>query len=183
MQWTLDLLLLATLSLAAIIGLAITVLGMPGNWLVVALGAGCFLLSTPERAEHVGLWPLLALVAVAGLGELLELAASALGASRLGASKRATMLAIVGSIGGAIVGLFAGAIIPIPVVGSVLGSLLLGGAGAAVGAVSGERWAGKSWDESLHVGHAAFWGRLLGTVGKVICGTVTCGIFLAAIWS
>jgi uncharacterized protein len=183
MQFTLEITLLVTLTLFGLAGWIMNVLGMPGNWLIVSLGAGCYFLTKDDHAVHINLFPLIMMLAVAGFGELLEFAASALGASRLGASKRANLLAIVGSIGGAIVGLFAGGIIPIPIVGSVIGSLLLGGLGAAAGAVGGERWAGKSWDDSLQVGHAAFWGRLFGTVGKAVCGTAACVIFLVALWS
>jgi uncharacterized protein len=183
MQFTLEIIILVTLTLLGLSGWIMNVLGMPGNWIIVALGVGAYFLTEESQMAHVGLIPLIMMVAIAGVGELLEFAASALGASRLGASKRATLLAIVGSIVGAIVGLFVGGVIPIPVVGSVIGSLLLGGAGAAAGAVGGERWAGKSWDDSLQVGQAAFWGRLLGTIGKAVCGTVACATFLFAIWS
>ncbi len=183
MQYTLDFILIVTLCLAAVTGWIINILGMPGNWLLVAMSAGLYWLAAPEKAVHIGLMPLSLVVAVTILGELLEFAASALGANRLGASKRATMLAVAGSVVGAIAGLLAGSIIPIPIVGQLIGSLLLGGAGAALGAVSGERWAGKSWDDSFQVGHAAFWGRLLGTVGKAVCGTVALIVFLIAIFS
>jgi hypothetical protein len=175
--------LVIALTLAGLAGWGMNVLGMPGNWIIVGLA----LLGTfgfqPDVRPHVSLGIGILLLAIAGLGELLEFAASALGVSRLGASKRATALAIVGSIVGAVAGLFAGSIIPIPILGSVIGSLLLGGAGAAAGAVGGERWAGREWDESLQVGHAAFWGRLLGTVGKAVCGTAACVVFLVAVWS
>ncbi len=66
--------------------------------------------------------------------------------------------------------------------GPVLVSLLLGASGAFAGALVGERWAGKDWDLSIQIGTAAFWGRLLGTVGKAVCGTIACGVFLSAIW-
>lgn len=183
MQFTIDLIILLTLTLLALSGWAMNVLGMPGNWLIVALATGLFFLAGEGKSAHVGLLSLCVITGVALLGELLEFAASALGASRLGASKRATALAIVGSIAGAIFGLMAGGIIPIPIIGSLIGSLLLGGLGAAIGAVSGERWAGKSWDDSMQVGHAAFWGKLLGTFGKAVCGTAACAIFLIAIWA
>ena len=163
MQLTLDLLLLTGLSLLGLVGWAVNVLGMPGNWLIVALAGGSYLLMSPLKSAHVALLALGAIVAVVILGELLELAASALGAGRLGASKRATALAVVGSIVGALVGLVAGLVIPIPIIGNVIGGILLGGAGAAGGAVLGERWYGKNRDTSLRVGQAAFgddcWGR------------------------
>lgn len=183
MQFTLDLLLLLGLTLAALTGWAMNILGMPGNWLVVALSAGAYFLASPGTSVHVSLTTLCLVVGAALAGELLELAASAMGASRMGASKRASALAVVGAIAGGIFGLVAGSIIPIPIVGQVIGSLLFGSVGAAMGAVGGERWVGKSWDESLQVGHAAFWGRLVGTVGKILFGTMACGVFLVAIWS
>jgi len=177
-----DLALIIILSLLAATGWAANVLGMPGNWLIVAMAGACFWFRPETVSTHVALLPLVVIVLVAAIGELLEFAASAMGASRKGGSKRGTVLAIGGSIGGAITGLFVGTLIPIPIVGSLIASLLLGASGAFTGAIVGERWAGKDWDASIEIGSAAFWGRLLGTLGKAVCGTIACGIFLAAIW-
>lgn len=170
------------ITLLALVGWVANILGLPGNWFIVALAAGGWWLAPETNRIHVAMFPLIAITLTATLGELLEFAASALGASRMGGSKRGTLLAIGGSIGGAIVGLFFGSIIPIPIVGPVIASLLLGAGGAFTGAVAGERWAGKEWDASLQIGNAAFWGRLLGTVGKAVCGTVAAGIFIAVVW-
>lgn len=178
----LDLTLTIVLTLLALTGWGANILGMPGNWLVVAMAAACWWLRPEEMASHVAWGALLAIVFAAAVGEVLEFAASALGASRVGGSKRGTALAMGGSIAGAITGLFVGTAIPIPIVGNVLASLLLGAAGAFTGALVGERWAGKDWDTSIQIGSAAFWGRLLGTVGKAVCGTIACGVFMAAIW-
>jgi uncharacterized protein YqgC (DUF456 family) len=178
----LDLLLIILMTLLGLSGWVANLLGLPGNWLIVALAAACWwLVPETSRGHLVGL-TLTAIVVAAAVGELLEFAASALGASRLGGSKRGAAMALGGSIGGAILGLFCGSLIPIPIVGPLVASLLLGASGAFAGAIAGERWAGKEWDESLQIGSAAFWGRLLGTVGKAVCGTMACGIFLAAIW-
>ena len=155
---------------------------MPGNWLIVLMAGLCLGLAPETGMVHIGWASFTAILIIAVLGELFEFAASALGANRLGGSKRGALLAIVGSITGAIVGFFFGSIIPIPIVGSVLASLLLGGGGAFVGTLAGERWAGKDWDASLKIGSAAFWGRLLGTVGKAVCGSVACALFLLALW-
>ena len=170
------------LTALAISGWVANVLGMPGNWLIAVMAVACWLWRPADLSTHVAWLPLLALVLVAGLGELLEFAASALGVSRMGGSRRGTLLSIVGSVSGAIAGLFVGTLIPIPIVGSLLGSLLLGAAGAFAGAIVGERWIGRDWDSSLQIGGAAFWGRLLGTVGKAVCGTVVCAVFIIAIW-
>lgn len=170
------------LTLTAIIGLIANILGLPGNWLIIVLAVGGWSLAADSSMLHVGGVPLLVMLAVAGFGELLEFAASALGTSRLGGTKRGTVLAICGSMIGAIAGLVFGNLIPIPVIGPVIASLLLGASGAFAGAVAGERWAGREWEHSLEVGNAAFWGRLLGTVGKVACGTLVCGIYLICLW-
>lgn len=178
----LDLSIAALFTLLAVLGWAANVLGLPGNWLIVILAFVGWLLLPESNRSYVAMAPTLAILVVAVIGEVLEFAASALGASRMGGTKRGTALAIMGSIVGAIVGLFSGTLIPIPIVGSLIGSLLLGAGGAFAGAVLGELWAGKDWDASVQIGNAAFWGRLLGTVGKAVCGTIACAIFLAAIW-
>lgn len=178
----LDLSVAVLLTLLALVGWGANVLGLPGNWLIVCLALGGWLLAPEPYRSHLSLLSVVVIGLVAIVGEILEFAASALGASRLGGSKRGTVLAIFGSIGGAVLGLFSGALIPVPIIGSLIASLLFGAGGAFVGAVAGERWAGKDWDASLRIGNAAFWGRLLGTVGKAVCGTIACGVFLAAIW-
>ena len=55
---------------------------------------------------------------------------------------------------------------------SVVAALLGASLGAMAGAVAGERWKGRTLDESMEVGNAAFWGRLLGTMGKTLLGGV-----------
>ena len=34
----------------------------------------------------------------------------------------------------------------------------------------GESWKGRDLDSGIKVGKAAFWGRLFGTLGKLMCG-------------
>lgn len=179
---SLEIVLVITLTLIGLGGWIANILGMPGSWFTVVLATLCLWLRPDDVGSHIGWGPLIALVFVAGFGELLEFAAGALGASRLGGSVRGSVLAIGGSIAGAIAGLFFGNVIPIPIVGPLVASLILGACGAFSGAIAGERWAGKDWDSSIEIGTAAFWGRLLGTVGKAVCGTIVCGIFLIAIW-
>ncbi len=176
----LDVLIAVTLSLVALTGWLANVLGMPGNWLIVLCALGCAWWGPESRLWNVSWSIVAAIIIVALLGELLEFAASAIGARRLGGSKRGAVLALAGSIVGAITGLFFGS--AVPVVGNVVASLLLGGFGAFCGAILGERWAGKDWNDSIEIGNAAFWGRLLGTVGKAVCGTIACGLFIVGVW-
>lgn len=159
----------------------LTLLGMPGNWGVVLLAGLAMWLAPKDYLSHVDGKVVIALVVIALIGEGIEFAAGALGVGKLGGAKRSAALAVVGSIVGAIVGMFVG--LPIPVVGSLVASLLFGGVGALVGAALGERWVGKDWDGSLQVGIAAFWGKLLGTFGKVVCGAVMAGIAIFSVWS
>lgn len=157
----------------------LTLLGMPGNWLMVAAAAGYVLLVPAESPAAIGWTTVVVLIVLASVGELLEFLAGALGVAKAGGSRRGAVLALAGSLAGGVVGLFVG--LPIPVVGSLLGAVLLAGAGAFVGAVLGERWRGRQLGESLKIGEAAFWGRLLGTVAKSAVGAVMVAVVLIAL--
>lgn len=158
----------------------LTILGLPGNWLSV-LATGLYAWLVPAVPPlSIGLRVVVLLVVLASIGELIEFLAGAAGASKVGGSKRGAVLAIVGSIVGGIVGLFVG--LPVPVAGSVIASLLFAALGALVGAVLGELWKGRTGKESLQVGVAAFRGRLLGTLGKVLVGFVMLVVVVVALF-
>lgn len=169
-----------SLSILAAISWLASIVGLPGNWVVVIMGAGCWWLAEPDGRMAVSTASLLTMLAFAVVGEILETAAGAFGARRLGGSPRSAVLAVVGSIVGAIIGLVIGS--GIPIVGNVIASLAGSALGACVGSIAGERSIGKSWEHSVQVGGAALWGRLLGTLGKTFCGTMVVAIFLAAVW-
>jgi uncharacterized protein YqgC (DUF456 family) len=162
--------------LVLIVGWLLTVIGMPGNWLMVVAAVGYELLVPDGSARSLGWIVVGVLAALAALGELAEFAAGALGASKAGGSRRGVALAMLGSLGGGILGLFVG--LPVPVIGPVLGAVLFAAAGALVGAMAGERWAGKGWGETWKAGRGAFWGRVLGTVAKI--GVATAMVLVAA---
>ena len=157
----------------------LTLLGMPGNWLMVAAVIGYVLLVPEESPLSIGWAVAVTLGALAALGELLEFLAGALGVAKAGGSRRGAILALLGSLTGGIVGLFVG--LPIPVVGSVISAVLFAAAGAFLGAVLGEQWKGRGLNDSLKTGHAAFWGRLLGTVAKTAVGAVMVATTIAAL--
>ena len=48
--------------------------------------------------------------------------------------------------------------------------MLFGGLGATAGAMYGHWSDGKPWKDSWTIGHAAFWGRTFGTLGKMLTG-------------
>lgn len=162
-----------------LLGWVLSLLGMPGNWLMVAAVIGYVLLVPEQSPVSIDWGVAIVLVVLAALGELLEFLAGALGVTKVGGSRRGAILALVGSLAGGIVGLFVG--LPIPVVGPIIGAVLLAGAGAFAGAVLGEQWKGRSFDDSWRVGEAAFWGRLLGTVAKTAIGAVMVGTTIVAL--
>ncbi|MCR9208310.1 MAG: DUF456 domain-containing protein, partial [bacterium] len=156
------------LILACTLAWLLNLVALPGNWLAIALMALYAWLGPETGRWQLGLVSL-AIAFVLGLvGELVEFLAGAMGASRAGASRRATMMAIVGSIIGALVGGIVG--LPIPVVGPVLAAILFGGLGATAGAMFAEWNDGKIWRDNWRIGQAAFWGRTTGTVGKMVAG-------------
>lgn len=175
-----DIGLAITISVAAMFFWLLTGLGLPGNWCLVGLSALASYAIPPEYRSWINWQVCAAVLVAAGVGELLELLAGALGAQRLGSSKRAMALALVGSIAGAIVGLIVGT--PIPIIGNLVASLIGSGLGAFGGAIVGERWAGREWEESAQVGSAAFWGRILGTLAKAAAGAFAAILIIFAAW-
>lgn len=170
-----------SLVLLSLVFWSLNVFGLPGNWLLVAATALYAWWMPAESRADIGTATLTSLIVLAGLGELVEFLAGAWGAKRAGGSRRAAVLALVGSLMGSILGLFVG--IPIPLVGPIVGALLFAGLGALGGAVLGESWKGRSLNESLSVGEAAFWGRILGTLGKMMVGTLLVAIVLIAVFT
>ncbi len=167
------------LILVLLAGWILTVLAMPGNWLMVAATATYAYFVTEPSVVAIG-WAVVAGMALlAALGELVEFVAGALGVAKTGGSKRGAALALVGSLIGAMAGLFIG--LPIPVIGSLVGAVLLAGLGALVGAILGEQWKGRDMEESWKVGMGAFWGRLFGTLAKTIIGSIMLAVALAAL--
>ena len=87
-------------------------------------------------------------------------------------------MALAGSIIGGIVGIFVG--VPIPLIGSLVAVVLFAGLGAMAGAILGETWAGQDVDTSWRIARLAFWGRLAGTLGKIIVGAVMIAVVVVA---
>ena len=157
---------------------AVTLVGAPGNWLMVAFAAVYAWLMPGGASTAIG-WKTIAAVAVlAALGELVELLAGAAETARAGGTRRGAMLALLGALGGGVVGLLVG--IPVPLIGSAIAALLFAALGAMTGAILGEVWAGRKLGASWHVGRAAFRGRLVGTLGKMILGAAIFAVVVIA---
>ncbi|MGI9471529.1 MAG: DUF456 domain-containing protein [Rubripirellula sp.] len=169
----------ATLILLCIVAWAGNLITLPGNWIAVALMAGYALLGPTEGRAAIGYAPVIAAFACAMIGEIFEFIAAAFGAQKAGASRKSTIFAVIGSMCGALLGAIIG--LPIPIVGPVLAAILFGGIGATAGAMFGEWTDGRSWRESWPIGHAAFWGRTFGTLGKVTAGMMIIVIAIASV--
>ncbi|MBX7169038.1 MAG: DUF456 domain-containing protein [Pirellulales bacterium] len=175
----LDLLWVVLFVVALVAGWVMVLLAMPGTWLIVGCAALYAWLVRDDAFWDVG-WPVVAvLLGLAVLGEIAETVAGALGVARAGGSRRGMLLALLGSLLGAIVGIVVG--VPVPVVGQLIAAVVFAGIGATIGAILGEQWKGRTLEASLNIGLAAFWGRVLGTLSKVIVASAMVVVALAAL--
>ena len=173
-------LLLITVLMAVLVACWVAqVLGLPGNWLMVLVVA-VYAYHVPAHSAAAIRWPVpVALAVLAAVGEAAELTAGAMGVAQHGGSRRGALLALVGSMIGSLVGIFVG--LPIPVVGSIVAAVLFGSAGALLGAILGESGRGRTPAQSWAIGIAAFRGRFLGTLFKLLLGAVMLAVVLLAL--
>lgn len=145
-----------------VIGLAGIVLpALPGHILILA---GLVLAAWAEHFTRVGIWTLVVIAVIAAASYVVDFVGAAVGAKRLGASKRAMVGAGLGTIAGLFFGL--PGVIFGPFVGAVLGELTV---------EPDLRRAGKA-------GVAAWIGFAIGTAIKVAMAFLMIGVFLAALF-
>ena len=144
-----------------IAGLAGTILpGLPG---VLLIFAGMLLGAWIDHFQRIG-WPTLTILGIlTGLALVADLIATALGARRLGASRRA----VIGSVVGGLVGPFTGL--------GLIGLLL----GPFIGAVIGELIARRPMATAARVGFGTWLGLVIGTLVKLALAVGMLGIFAA----
>ena len=159
-------------------GWGLNLFGLPGNWVnLAAVASYAWLFPVGQRLSISG-WVVGVVLLLAVLGEVLELVAGAAGAARSAPAGERR----------------AGA-------GRFVGRQLTGRrdrfahsadrlrdrdrpgrrSGGLGGAMLGEWWKGRSLDTSWQVGQAAFWGRLLGTAGKLTAGAAIVAVVLAGL--
>lgn len=156
---------------------------LPGNWMLVAIAALTAWLG-PSTTVARSSWIVVAvLAALAALGEILELFASAGNAARLGGSRRGTLLSIAGAMIGSLLGAIVGLPIPIPLIAPAIAAVFGGAIGAFLGALAGEHWKGRPLQEGMNIGRAAFFGRFLGTAGKLLVGAIMVVISAIDLWT
>ncbi len=163
-----------------LLGWLMTLIGLPGNWLMVVVAAAYAYLAPEAWRTDIGWKVVAAVAALAVVGEIFEFLAGSLGTARAGGSKRSAALALVGSVAGGIGGVMIG--LPIPVIGPLVAAMAFAAVGAMTGAILGEYWKGRRIEEGWEVGKGAFWGRLFGTLGKILTGSVILAVIFVALW-
>ena len=160
MDWSLLLWPLAAMLVVLGVG-GLVLPALPG---APMLFAGLFVAAWAEGFAYVGTGTLVLLGGMAGLTYAVDFAATALGARRFGASRRA----IVGAALGTLVGLF------FAPVGLFLGPVL--------GAVLGELSHRRTLPEAGRAGLGATLGLLLGAAAKLALAFSMIGVFAVARW-
>ena len=153
---------------AAVIGLLLIPLGLPGLWVIILgiLGYGWL-----TEFRTIATWFLIMALGLALAGELIEAWIGFRFARRYGGSRRAGWGALAGGLIGAIVG------VPVPIVGPVIGGFLGAFAGAALFEYSRERQSGAA----TRAGWGAVLGRAAAAAVKMGIGVVLAvsALFLA----
>ncbi len=160
MEWTTVILWILVVVLV-VIGVAGTALPVLPGALLVFFGLlfGAWI----DGFERVGGWTLTLIGVLAGLTYVVDFAASALGAKRVGASRRA----VVGAVVGGVVGLFFG------IVGVLVGPF--------AGAVIGEFTVQRNLSQAGRVGVGTWIGMALGMAAKLALVFTMIGTFLIAL--
>ncbi len=166
MDVTINILWHVGLGLCLLAGWLLAVFQLPGTWFILAATTAYDWHFDWDRIT----WPALAVMALlAVVAEVADLLAGMKGAQKAGASRAASWGALVGGIGGM---LAFTPLIPIPILGSILGGLL----GCFGGAFVVERYFHGDTGKSAKVGFGAAVGRLVGLLIKLMTAIVISGI-------
>jgi uncharacterized protein YqgC (DUF456 family) len=152
-----------------ILGMALVVVGLAGIVFpalpgTVLIFIGLLIAAWAEGFTRVGAWTL-TLIGVIGVASYaVDFVAAALGANRVGASRRAVAGAALGTLLG----------LPLGLPGVIFGPL--------AGALIGEWSAHRDWRRAGQVGMAAWIGFLIGTAVKIAMAFSMIAIFLLAVF-
>lgn len=149
--------------------LALTVLGLGGNWVLVGVA---LVIKLTGLSSMTWTW-LVVVVAIAAVGEVVEALLGLVVVAKKGGTKWGVVGAFVGGIAGVVLGA--------PVVPPI-GSLVFGFVGAFAGAAGGEYLRNQRVEEALRVGFWSFVGRSLATMGKVAAGFCIVWIIIVTTW-
>ena len=149
-------------SLVGAVCILLALLGLAGTWIMLTIAVGIELLDTYWGDGETWGWTTLGICfGLAVVGEIMEMGASALGVKVGGGSKRGMIGAIIGGIAG---GIIFTPLIPIPVIGTLIGAV----AGTFAGAVIGEltRKDPATVSSVAKSASGATIGRILGVLAK-----------------
>ena len=183
--YTMDWMQYVVASVFALIGLVcvgLVMLQLPGAWILLALAVVIEVFDhwylTTEPAVTFGWWWLGGCAAMLGIGELIELVASMVGAKKGGATRRGMWGSLIGGIAGAIVFQVA---VPIPIFGALVGAIVGTFVGAIVGETSGRQ--PQTLKGSMKPAIGASIGRIVASMSKVgIALAVWIVLCVAAFW-
>lgn len=155
--------------LVILIAMFLNLLGLFGNWLILGAVASAWALS---GFEYFSPTCLAILAGLTILGEIAEMGATGLGAKRFGGERGSIVASIAGCLVGAIV---LTPIIPIPLLGTIIGACL----GAFTGAASYQYLIlEKEAHEALWTGVGAALGKVAGLMAKSFIGFAMLGVAL-----
>jgi uncharacterized protein len=158
------------LATAALAGLCLIPLGLPGLWVMVG---GILAYGWLTGFHSVGVATIAIVLGLAFLGEIIENWIGFRFAKRYGGSTRSGWGALVGGVIGAMIG------VPVAVIGSVIGAFIGSFVGAALFEYTQSRHAGVA----TRAGWGAVVGRAAGAAVKIALGVVIAVIGLFAVLS
>lgn len=162
----------AVLWLACIIGVILSCLSFTGTWLISVAAILAAWLSGPQFPGWI---TVICFLALSGITEVVEFLAGNWGVARKGGSKAAGIAAVIGGM----LGMFLGAIvIPIPVVGSIIG-VCIGSFGLSYLV---ERRHMRTHKEALNVASGAVLARVAVIVFKVAAAIITSIVLLGGLY-
>ncbi len=160
MHWLLHVLYFLLLLMTDIVGLVLAAFTLPGLWLILA---GAAMYAALTKGEYLGLDTLILLLVLTVSAEIAELVLGSAGAKKAGASRWGMLGGLAGGILG---GLFLTALIPIPILGTVIGICL----GSFAGAFIIELGLGQAISQSALIGYGAAKGKFSGILSKLVIG-------------
>ena len=163
-----DVLLVIALAVVCLGGALLTVLQLPGIWLVAAAAVGYGWYYDWQR---LGPWTLGAIVGIAVLAEIGEQLCAMWFTAKGGGSRRAAWWGLFGGLAGALL-----LTVPVPIVGTIIGAA----AGCFAGALLAELSLEKDAATGTRVGIYAAIGRTVGTVLKIAAALVMAGMAVVA---
>lgn len=148
-------------------GVAMTIVGLPGNFIIVLTG---LIYGYYDHFEHVDYTVLAVVIGVFIISEMIEFGAGLIGAKQGKASKRSMLAAVIGTVVG---GIWGTAILPL--FGSILGALL----GAFVITTLAEYTKVKDAEQAKRVAISILKGQIVGMIFKTAAAVGMAMILIA----